>query len=581
MTESANRKTNEKNTGRVLDIVFAAILFLFPFLHVNTGLDAADTAYNLLNFSVFPNMNKTWAISTLLANLTGHFFSKLPFGNTMLGMNIYCTVLCSTVMVLFYLFLRNYYNGVIVFIGLLIAENFCWCPQVILYHYLSYFLFCAGVILLLFAIQKEKTALYLLAGGVLALNAFVRFPNVVETLSIVVLFLAGILKKKPIWKELLLCILGYFIVFASGIGIISLVYGKNAYPDMIKSLFQMTEEATSYTPKSMLNTIFGDYKLYVKFFLPYVGIALLGGFILFAVKKTKAKIPVLIGMTFVSAFLSVFLNRRYGAFNFDYVDYRSIFMWGTFLLMLAIMTAVYTVFNKNREMEYRLLAMAVLCIIFITPIGSNNGLYTAFNNMFFVSVFLIGELYGLMKKAWKEEKGFLIGIVAMGFIILSATLLQSFLFRVSFLFHDTSFVKGEFTSLTGNPVVAGIRTDRENAQKLQEINDYLNENNLKHKKAICYDAIPGFYYFFEEECALSHSWAGLDSFPTEELKADLEALEKDGELPVFITDKEKEDLLNLKDSDTENVKEKMFADFLQKNGYREVFRNDGYIIYMP
>ena len=87
---------NGKGKKKIWDILFALILFLFPFLHINTGLDVVDTTYNLLNFEVFPNMNQTWGISTLLANFIGHGMTKLPFGHTMLGMNIFCTVPSGT-----------------------------------------------------------------------------------------------------------------------------------------------------------------------------------------------------------------------------------------------------------------------------------------------------------------------------------------------------------------------------------------------------------------------------------------------------------------------------------------------------
>ena len=47
MTEIV-KSENRKRIG-IPDYCFLAVLALFPFLHVNSGLDAADVGYNLLN----------------------------------------------------------------------------------------------------------------------------------------------------------------------------------------------------------------------------------------------------------------------------------------------------------------------------------------------------------------------------------------------------------------------------------------------------------------------------------------------------------------------------------------------------
>ena len=322
MSDAKVEIQNGKGKKKIWDILFGLILFSFPFLHINTGLDIADTTYNLLNFASFPHMNQTWAVSTVLANLIGHGFSLLPFGNTMLGMNIYCTILGSVFILAFYCFLRKKYPALPVFLGLLIAEGFCWCPRVILYHYLSYFLFCIGALLLLAGIRKNKAICYLLAGGVLALNVFVRFPNIVEASLIIVLFYYGISQKKNIVKAFLCCVGGYLLVALVGVLLVSLAFVRTAYPDMIHSLFGMTKEATSYTPKSMLKTILGDYLNYVIPLLPYLGIAILGVPFLVLFKKIWVKILTVIcmGIAFV---IAMRIEYYYGIFNFNFINILS------------------------------------------------------------------------------------------------------------------------------------------------------------------------------------------------------------------------------------------------------------------
>ena len=93
--------------NRVIDIILCAVLVLLPFLHVNVGLSVADQGYNLINFESFPDMNQTWMIATLAANLVGKMFTYLPYGHYMLGMNVYCTLLLSIVTVLMYIVLKK------------------------------------------------------------------------------------------------------------------------------------------------------------------------------------------------------------------------------------------------------------------------------------------------------------------------------------------------------------------------------------------------------------------------------------------------------------------------------------------
>ena len=71
----------------VSDIILCCILFFLPFIHVSIGLSVADQGYNLANFEAFPDMNRTWMVATLVANIVGKIFTFLPFGHSMLGMN--------------------------------------------------------------------------------------------------------------------------------------------------------------------------------------------------------------------------------------------------------------------------------------------------------------------------------------------------------------------------------------------------------------------------------------------------------------------------------------------------------------
>ena len=113
-------------------ILFPVILILFPLLKVNQGIDLTDTAYSLGNYAFFGQNTVLWTLLTFLSNVLGFFFTKLPFGGTMLGMKVYSSLLISAMALLGYRFFRTKMPAVIAFLAELSAIGMCWCPSVIL-----------------------------------------------------------------------------------------------------------------------------------------------------------------------------------------------------------------------------------------------------------------------------------------------------------------------------------------------------------------------------------------------------------------------------------------------------------------
>ena len=69
--------------------LFSLILFLYPLRHIRYGVEWTDTGYNYGNFLFMDNMDPMWVFSTYLGTALGNLFTKLPFGNYMMGLNFY------------------------------------------------------------------------------------------------------------------------------------------------------------------------------------------------------------------------------------------------------------------------------------------------------------------------------------------------------------------------------------------------------------------------------------------------------------------------------------------------------------
>lgn len=179
--------------GRIAEIFFLFILVLYPLRHVTWGGDLWDIGYNYGNFEFgdIRSMGKMWFFSTYLANGVGHVLTLLPFGHTMIGLNVYTGLFASLLAVLGYWFCTRKLGipGLLAFVGEWIALSMCWCPTALLYNYLTYVLFLLCLILLYLGLQKERKWMLVLAGACLGSNVLARFSNLPEMGLIVAVWL--------------------------------------------------------------------------------------------------------------------------------------------------------------------------------------------------------------------------------------------------------------------------------------------------------------------------------------------------------------------------------------------------------
>lgn len=232
MVKKAETVFDNKIWKSITGILFPVILVLFSLMHIGEGVTVTDTGYNYGNFVFFDSLDDMWKFSTYLAGALGALFTRLPFGQTMLGLNFYTGLIKVAVALLAYYFCVRVckMRKEVVFAGEMLALGLCWCPTALTYNYLTYFLFSTGAMLLYAALVKEKNVYFVFAGVALGLNVFVRLPNLAEMALIVVVWLCGILyRQKPgkVIKNTLLCVLGYIIGLACVFVYIICRYGLN------------------------------------------------------------------------------------------------------------------------------------------------------------------------------------------------------------------------------------------------------------------------------------------------------------------------------------------------------------------
>lgn len=570
-------KRNMKKLNK--QIIFAAILLLYPFRHVQQGLDLMDASYSLGHFQFRDNMDLMWKIATFLSNWFGMMLTKLPFGNTWIGMNVYTSLLIGLVAVVIYSWCCKQYPGhdVILFLAELFALSMTWAPSTVLYHYLGYFLFSITAIVLFEAIRICQKRLFLVSGVILGLCILVRMPNITYAALIVSVWYGAYLWKDDkgrmhVVQQTLYCLAGYMIGFVPGVLWMSIKYGIDAYPNMIQSLFSMTDTATDYKPVSMINAMFYDYSHYSVWLLIFV-IYLIAGILVFHVLEKKKNTCCILNITKILFCAGMIVVIRFcygrGMFGIQYRDFFSMYKWVTVYLLCVIISCVYMILSRKVQREEKLLASILLVIIFITPLGSNNGLYPVMNNLFLIAPVSFYFFYSIYQKynhhfAVKTWIPFLMACLYV----------QVTLFGMLFVFHDNDLPKRRI-KIEGFSTTDGMVTNVEKAEALEGLGVYLSDK--KEKKVVLYGNIPGISYIYDLQPAVFTAWADLDSNGVQKLSRELGSVDVNSTLVIL--SKEIADKFMQSKQPELTQKEQILLEYMNENAYQAVYQNEMFTVY--
>lgn len=518
--------------------LFIIFLAFYPLIKINQGLDVVDTSYSLTNFQSFPTAEGTWMVATYLANAAGYFLMQLPKGGTLVGMNFYTGLIVSGFSLLMYFTLRKKMPAWLVFLGEMLAIGLCWCPSVILYNYLTYLLMGAGILLLYRGIcteqEKLKFRYLLLAGICLGANVTVRMPNVVQAAFILALWYGAWARKRTFAKtakDTGVCLLGYLLGFGVPYLTICMKYGANAYPEMVRNMFAMTDKAVDYKPAAMLTGMFGGYLGGIKWLLPAIAcvVLLYVLYILLAFLLGQKELqqkgirPYRLLCIAVCGVLIRFYWGQ-GMFDFHYYYYGSIYQWAVLFLIAAIVCALSVLMSTGRRSEDKVLALIVLIQLFVTPLGGNNELYPNINNLFLAAPFTLWVCRDLFLLAGRKSVH--IPWKTMTLVFGLMVFIQSIGFHAQFVFLDGVWGEKRDTLLTGIPKVEGIYTNKENAELFLDLEEYARAQNFAGREVILYGEVPGLSYFLDMPTAISTAWPDLDSFRLVQFEQDMEKLEQ-------------------------------------------------------
>ncbi len=595
-------KTARKKENFIMFLA-VAVLFFYPFRHIFIGVDLWDTGYNYGNFMFMKNMDPMWVAGTFLGTALGSFLMKLPFGKYMWGMNLYTSLTISILaLVFFWFFIKKVKLPVwVVFAGEFLTESLCWCPTALLYNYLTYVLWGLGCVCLYLALTegdhktltKKSVLFFLLAGALLGLNVFTRLPNLAEMGMIVAVWAMAILEKKGFLcclKQTIVCIGGYGLGLMAGLLPVALTLSVSEYKKGIERLLAMPGEASDYSLYSMVYSQLNAYlsgAYWISFFLLGVILTIL---VLFLYRKLEGKTEKKHYIGFFSGAIVFILCMVFFTIKKMYIpDYHnlgSVFYFAVFFLIFSIASSLVVIFSKNFDMNIKLLAGMGILIIGITPLGSNNHLYSAMNNLFMIAPLQLYLFHRLVIKC--RDKFIMNGACIMLILYMVVLFVQATLFGATYVFTEANGGKNLYTKVENNAILKGMRTTRERAGWIEELTLYVEKENLKGKEVFLYGWIPSASYYLEMPFVFT-PWPDLRSYNVSVMREDFAALVNqvesgDREFPVFLFEKESfhnyQQVLAGVGLEDEKQEEKLriIADFGVKYDYTIDFENEKFVL---
>jgi hypothetical protein len=255
-------------------------------------------------------------------------------------------------------------------------------------------------------------------------------------------------------------------------------------------------------------------------------------------------------------------------YNFEYFQKWSNLQWAVVFLLISGATMVWMLCSVSVDVHWKLIASIGMVIFLVTPLGSNNYTWSLINNLFFLAPLTFWWLY---KFARYRRSVSLFPLKAMLIAILLAVMVQSLGLGLFYVFRDGEDGQRRDTRITEIAVLRGMRTTAENAANLEEIAAFLQQNyNGAGRSALLFGDIPALAYFLALPPAISSTWPDLDTFAIERFATELDAISTK---PVIILN------ANLPDYSAVPVKIEHLTNFMQKHDYKEVFRNQQFVVY--
>ena len=253
---------------------------------------------------------------------------------------------------------------------------------------------------------------------------------------------------------------------------------------------------------------------------------------------------------------------------------------GILFLMLTLLICMIRFLHKGSTAEEKLISVMIVIVVMVTPLGSNNKLMPALNNLFVAAPYTLWQSFCFLKNVKGKRLGQTVisAFPAKG-LLTSFLLMCLFLFGgfgLKFAFAEATGVYNLTATVENNEILRNIKMSPEKAQLLTELSGYVEERKLQGREVILYGWVPSLAYYLQMPPAFN-SWSDLTSYSYETMAEAIAKTEDDirrrgSEKPVVIVD-------YLHTDQEQDKKWQLILDFMNRNGYEQTWQNDRFLIY--
>lgn len=482
--------------------------FAWSMLFVWQGLDFSDMGVWLTGYQQFYTNPDAIISSCWLSCFIGHWIG-LALGGGILAYKLGYVVVITMSAIIAYQLLASQFGRdrlLAAMVLLTVFFNRIYCGNWVAYYELTALFFLAGAALLFFGLVGNRKLLVVLAGVVLGANVFIRFPN-----------LLGITLVSAIWLHAWVCrrslrdasvgsvwfLGGYALGVALVWSMIVLNGHEGVYYLGMQQLFGMTGDADSgYAASELLKRFIWDHFLA---FTKALSIVLVWGWIAKWVSKKKNVVasPVIL-------FSSILL--------FYAIYVRDQWQWCIpGICYVVLISIIFLELRKNPPLV--LLAFIAVIVLFITSMGSNDGISLSIYGTWLALPLILKWLwrgsdltfslrFRVSDDGFESNGKFLFeakNFRVLAIIIVLAILFQSLASAWRYTFRDSTN-RFAMTHAIAHPLLVGTYSTAERARVVTELLEAMSHFTKPGDEVLAYNTITTVHFLTKTQPWLGTPW---------------------------------------------------------------------------
>jgi len=493
------QKKIQRNPLYSFIFVFITLL-LYRSTSIFYGFELCDTGlYATFYHNIFDSPESvSQNFPTWLTGVIGGLFMNLFPNSGLIGIRILGIVNLGLTIILVYKILNRDINITALIIGLIISTTVTiGIPLEFFHNPFSVTLFLISSYYLLNGIQTNRKLSFALSGFIIALNIFVRFPNILDFGLIFIIIINGVLTKSSTWKnQIVYFILAYITAILSTI---LFMVSINHYELFIASLSELNNMANSNGSHGLSSLIKINISCYISIIKQglLLSLSLLVITIIFEIirKKTNEKFYLL--LIIITVIAIYYLTRNYNEIKVLY--------------FFSLISLSWKVYNQNQNQKN--LSLLGLFMLIVMPLGSDYAVYNFGIYTIWLAVPLVIDILFNQNLDFRiGQKNKKLSIYIHHKSILTVISLFIITFTIKNIYNETKSSYFDYgprsnkTSTINSCKTKYIYTTPQRAQVINEllisIKPFIKEND----EIIAYESIPMIYYLTNTKPFLGIPW---------------------------------------------------------------------------